>query len=203
LSRPPSSCWSGAGCWRSNGSRGRSRSSGWRGSWRRVGCQLRDVNLSETAQKEDWRGAYEQIAAHRHPNDALIIQPGYLETTLDYYALRDARLRDLPILTIPNEFFDARPTSRRSTSTCNAPPVGYERIWMIVSPDRLELVDPFDRRGDCEGDRLRNWYCYNAHRLVGRELNGLWLGLYAYSRPYAPPSIRPRRSGSICLSGSN
>ncbi len=156
---------------------------------------LRDVNLSETAQKEDWRGAYEQIAAHRHPNDALIIQPGYLETTLDYYALRDARLRDLPVLTIPNEFFDGTTDEQAIDLYLQRATVGYERIWMIVSPDRLELVDPFDRRGDCEGDRLRNWYCYNAHRLVGRELNGLWLGLYAYSRPYGtafypPPAIR-------------
>jgi hypothetical protein len=156
---------------------------------------LRDVNLAEAAQKEDWRGAYEQIAAHWHPNDAIIIQPGYLETTYQYYALRDGRLRALPILTIPNEYFDGTTNEQAIDLYLQRATVGYERIWMIVSPDRLELIDPLDSRGDCESDRLRNWYCYNAHQLVGREFNGLWLGLYAYNRPYGtafypPPAIR-------------
>ncbi len=156
---------------------------------------LREVNLAEAAQKEGWRGAYEQIAAHWHPNDAIIIQPGYLETTYQYYALRDDRLRDLPVLTIPNEYFDGTTDEQAIDLYLQRATVGYERIWMIVSPDRLALIDPLDRQGDCERDRLRNWYCYNAHQLVGREFNGLWLGLYAYNRPfgtafYPPPAIR-------------
>ena len=156
---------------------------------------LRDVNLAEAAQKEDWRGVYEQIAAHWHPNDAIIIQPGYLETTYQYYALRDQRLRDLPILTIPNEYFDGSTNEQAIDLYLQRATVGYERIWMIVSPDRLALIDPLDSRGDCESDRLRNWYCYNAHQLLGRKFNGLWLGLYAYNRPYGtafypPPAVR-------------
>jgi hypothetical protein len=156
---------------------------------------LRDVNLAEAAQKEDWRAAYAQIAEHWHPNDLIIIQPGYLETTFDYYALRDERLDAMTTLTIPNEYFDGTTDEQSIDGFLQRATVGYERVWIIVSPDRLALIDPFDRRGDCESDRLRNWYCYNAHQLVERELNGLWLGLYAYNRPYGaafypPPAVR-------------
>ncbi len=156
---------------------------------------LRDVNLAEAAQKEDWREAFAQIAAHRHPNDLLIIQPGYLETTLDYYALRDPRLDTLPVLTVPSEYFDGTTDEQALDRYLQRATGGYERVWVIISPDRLALVDPFDRRGDCERDRLRNWYCYNAHQIVARDLNGLWLGLYVYNRPYGtafypPPAVR-------------
>ncbi len=156
---------------------------------------LRDLNLAETAQKEDWRTAYQQIADHWHPNDALVIHPGYLDTTFAYYALRDSRLRAMTVLTLPNEFFDGTTDEATLDRYWQQTTVGYERVWLLLSPDRLALVDPFDRRGDCERDRLRNWYCYNGHQLVNRELNGLWLGLYAYNRPfgtafYPPPAIR-------------
>lgn len=148
---------------------------------------LRDTNLAATAQKEDWRGVYTKIADHWHPNDAIIVHPGYLGTTLNYYALRDARLRDLPLITIPNEYFDGTTNDLAIERYLQRATVGYERVWVIASTDRLLLIDPFDQRGDCESDRLRNWYCYNAYQLLSSEVNGLWLGLYSYNGPYGSP----------------
>jgi mannosyltransferase len=160
---------------------------------------LRDVNLAVAAQKEDWRGAYAEIAAHRHPNDAIIVHPGYVDTTLDYYAQRDSRLADIPVLTIPAEYFDGTRNEGALDLYLQRLTAGYERVWLILSPDRLAMIDPFDRRGDCRADRVRNWYCYNAHQIYAREFNGVWLGLYAYSRPfgaafYPPPPIRLDRA---------
>jgi hypothetical protein len=148
-----------------------------------------------TAQKEDWRTAYEEIAAHIHPNDAIIIHPGYLDTTFDYYALRDPRLRDIPVLTIPTEDIDGSTDPRELDLYLQRATAGYERVWLVMSPDRVAQLDPLDRRGACERDRARDWFCYNAHRIVRRDLNGVWLGLYVYNGPngsafYPPPSIR-------------
>ncbi len=160
---------------------------------------LRDVNLAVAAQKEDWRGAYAEIAAHRHPNDAIIVHPGYVDTTLDYYKQRDPRLADIPVLTIPAEYFDGTRDENALDLYLQRLTAGYERVWLLISPDRLAMLDPFDSKGDCQADRVRNWYCYNAHQIEQREFNGVWLGLYAYNRPfgaafYPPPPIRLDRT---------
>jgi mannosyltransferase len=160
---------------------------------------LRDVNLAVAAQKEDWRGAYAEIAAHRHPNDAIIVHPGYVDTTLDYYKQRDPRLADIPVLTIPAEYFDGTRDENALDLYLQRLTAGYERVWLLISPDRLAMMDPFDSKGDCQSDRVRNWYCYNAHQIEEREFNGVWLGLYAYNRPfgaafYPPPPIRLDRA---------
>ena len=160
---------------------------------------LRDVNLAIAAQKEDWRGAYAEIAAGRHPNDAIIVHPGYVDTTLDYYEQRDPRLAAIPVLTIPAEYFDGTRDENALDLYLQRLTAGYERVWLLISPDRLAMLDPFDSKGDCQSDRVRNWYCYNAHQIEGREFNGVWLGLYAYNRPfgaafYPPPPIRLDRA---------
>ncbi len=153
---------------------------------------LRDVNLARTgaAQKEDWRGAYARIAAHAHPNDLILVHPGYLRTTLDYYRLRGlggGRLRDVPVRTIPAEAtavagdaYDKRGFElalERATA-------GFERVWLVVSEDRLgPAIDPKDLvRGE--------WFQYNSRLLEERRFNGVWLGLYTYNGqglPYYPP----------------
>ena len=160
---------------------------------------LRDVNLAVAAQKEDWRGAYAEIAAGRHPNDAIIVHPGYVGSTLDYYKQRDPRLADIPVLTIPAEYFDGTRDENALDLYLQRLTAGYERVWLLISPDRLAMLDPFDSKGDCQADRVRNWYCYNAHQIEQREFNGVWLGLYAYNRPfgaafYPPPPIRLDRA---------
>ncbi|MDP9375179.1 MAG: glycosyltransferase family 39 protein [Chloroflexota bacterium] len=158
---------------------------------------LRDVNLASSSQKEDWRGAYRHIAAHLHPNDAILVAPGYLRTTFDYHALRDERLRGVPLLTVPDGYTDGTLPDERLDLYLRQATAGSERVWLILSPDRLALVDPLDRSGACGPDRLRDWYCRNARPLDARQLNGVWLGLYAHSAAFdaarhPPPAGRQR-----------
>src|SRR5207248_2761506 len=66
---------------------------------------LRDVNLAAQPEKEDWREAYAVVAEHLHPRDLVLVHPGYLVSTLDYYRLQQPdsgprSLRDVPALTI-------------------------------------------------------------------------------------------------------
>lgn len=155
---------------------------------------LRDVNRAEAAQKEDWRTAYAQIARHAHPGDVLIVHPGYLATTRDYYRLQAVageRLGEVPVVTIGAEFTDGTYDGRRLDLELQERTAGFERVWLLLSPDRLTApsapVDP--------ADRVRDWYRYNGRLIYERELNGLWLGLYTYNGPfgssyYPPPPVR-------------
>jgi mannosyltransferase len=156
---------------------------------------LRDVNLATTAQKEDWRTAYERIAEHAHPNDVVIIHPGYLRTTFEYQALDDARLRTVPLVVLPVELTDGTSEDRALDLFLQRSTANFERVWLILSPDRVAQVDPLDRKGDCQADRLRDWFCYNGRLVDERELNGVWLGLYTYSEvhgsPFYPPPAIP------------
>ncbi len=156
---------------------------------------LRDVNLATTAQKEDWRTASARIAEHVHPNDVIIVHPGYLRSTLEYYALRDARLQNIPVVVLPVDLTDGTSDDRALDLFLQRATGGFERVWLLLSPDRLAQVDPLDRKGDCQPDRLRDWFCYNGRIIDERELNGVWLGLYTYSRtygsPYYPPAAIP------------
>ena len=156
---------------------------------------LRDVNLATTAQKEDWRTASARIADHVHPNDVIIVHPGYLRSTLEYHALRDPRLQNIPVVVLPVDLTDGTSDDRALDLFLQRATGGFERVWLLLSPDRLAQVDPLNRNGDCQPDRLRDWFCYNGRIIDERELNGVWLGLYTYSRtygsPYYPPAAIP------------
>lgn len=150
---------------------------------------LRDVNLTATAQKEDWREAYRHIAVHAHPGDIVIVHPGYLDTTLAYY--RERSTPDSPLVVVPGTTVPARYTEGRNCDDWGGldpflqrATAGFERVWLLRSPERLRQADPCDR--------LRDWYRYNARLIDERELNGLTLGLYVYPHgpfgaPYYPP----------------
>ena len=72
---------------------------------------LRDINRSNLSQKEDWRPAYEYVLQRAQPDDLLLIHPGYLITTYDYYAeLEPGLIRSRPARYRPS-------TSRGSTRT--------------------------------------------------------------------------------------
>jgi hypothetical protein len=155
-----------------------------------VWVPLRDVNLAAASAKEDWRGAYTHVVEHLHPRDVVLVHPGYLYTTLDYYRLRelgDGRLSGVPMVTIPAEYTDGTLGGDRLDLYLQERTHGFERVWVALSPDRLPDVDP--------EDRLRSWYRYNARLIDERRFNGVWLGLYTYSRPfgtayYPPPAVR-------------
>lgn len=145
---------------------------------------LREVNLSTQPQKEQWRDAYAHIAAHLHPDDLVIVEPGYLDTTLAYYRLRqpaDARLRDVPLLTIPDEYTDGARDNHDLDLYLQQHTATFERVWVVLSTaeDRLATVDP--------RDQLRGWYTYNGRLVDERQYNGVWVGLYTYRGPFGAP----------------
>lgn len=161
------------------------------------------------AEKEDWRGAYQLIAEHLHPRDLIIVQPGYLYTTLDYYRLRQpeqSRLRQTPLLTLPAEYTDGTFEQRRLDLFLQEQTAGFERVWLVLSSDRPTLADAdgcarsapatsgstSDRLAAIDPrDQVRDWYCYNARLISDRQFNGVWTGLYVYSQPFGAPYYPP------------
>lgn len=142
---------------------------------------LRDVNLAGKSEKEDWRTVYQTVSEHAHPRDLLIVEPGYLATTLDYYRQQPkaGRLRDAQTIAVPTDLTAANADQRGLDLFLQRETAGFERVWLIISPDRAASTDP---KG-----QLRDWFTYNARPIETRTLNGVWYGLYTYNRPFAAP----------------
>lgn len=140
---------------------------------------LRDVNLAGGSEKEDWRTVYRTVGTHAHPRDLLIIEPGYLTTTFDYYRQQPmtGRLRDVKAITVPTTLTAGAGDQRGLDLYLQRETSGYERVWLVISPDRSATLDP---KG-----QVREWFTYNASLIDTRTLNGVWYGLYAYNRPFA------------------
>jgi hypothetical protein len=137
---------------------------------------LRDVVYSAEPQKEDWIGAYRYISAHVREGDVLIIHPGYLRPTADYYARRFPGLAHLPIITLPSlrtENFDERELDALLADKT----WGKTRVWLVTSgPERMERDDP---RG-----LLRTWYRGNTVLFADRLFNGMRVETFSYNGPY-------------------
>lgn len=138
---------------------------------------LRDINRSNLSQKEDWRSAYEYVVQRAEPNDLLLIHPGYLITTYDYYAELDPSLKTLKAGTIPSfnvKGFDAHQMAgwvRRETPG--------QRIWLIQNPDRVPGEDP--------NHALQHWLESGGAPLYHHVFNGVDVALYRLP----PPSLDP------------
>ncbi len=138
---------------------------------------LRDINRSNLSQKEDWRPAYEYVVQRAQPDDLLLIHPGYLITTYDYYAELDPALAKLKAGTIPGfyvEGFDAHQMAgwvRRETPG--------QRIWLIQNPDRVPGDDP--------NHSLQKWLESGGPPLYHQVFNGVDVALYNLP----PPSLDP------------
>lgn len=131
---------------------------------------LRDINRSEVTQKEDWRPAYTLIAGQAEPDDLVLVHPGYLVTTFEYYAQHIEGLDQLAVTTIPSfrvEGFDAHQMAifvRR-----DAP---GERVWLVQSPDRVP--------GEDWDNHLESWLASGGEPLVHQVFNGVVVALYEF-----------------------
>ncbi len=138
---------------------------------------LRDINRSNLSQKEDWRPAYQYVVQRAEPNDLLLIHPGYLITTYDYYAELDPSLKKLKAGTIPSfnvKGFDAHQMAgwvRRETPG--------QRIWLIQNPDRVPGEDP--------NHALQRWLESAGPPQYQHVFNGVDVALYKLP----PPALDP------------
>lgn len=138
---------------------------------------LRDINRSNLSQKENWRAAYQYVAQRAEPNDLLLIHPGYLITTYDYYAELDPALAKLKAGTIPSfnvQGFDAH---QMAIWVRNEAP--GERVWLIQNPDRVPGDDPHHE--------LQHWLESGGPPLDHYVFNGVDVALYKLP----PPSLDP------------
>lgn len=148
---------------------------------------LRDINRSSQPQKEDWRGAYYTLVAHAQPKDLIVIEPGYLVTTYDYYAehiesLDSVKITTIPYLTTPG--FDARQMADRIRAAAPG-----NRVWLVVSPDRVDGVDP--------QHQLQGWLQRGGKPLFGQAFNGVTIDLYKL-----PPTAEDPAPGQVTNASS-
>ncbi|HYI16465.1 MAG TPA: glycosyltransferase family 39 protein [Thermomicrobiales bacterium] len=138
---------------------------------------LRDVNRSTAAEKEDWRSAYAWVAERGQPHDVLLLHPGYMITTYDYYLQREPRLEQFPVVTIPS--FSVKWLDEPLMVQMIRDQAGdARRYWLIESPDRADVDDP--------DARLAGWLQRRGTLLAEHEVNGVHLRLFELDEPPAP-----------------
>ena len=137
---------------------------------------LRDVNRAQSAQKEDWRSAYAWIGDHAQPGDVILVEPGYMITTYDYFIQRQTGLSQYKALAIPTfraEWFDQAAMVRMLHDQAGK----ATRFWLIQSPDRIGAEDPHAI--------LATWLADHGQKLDDHVVNGAEIRLYQLAQP--PP----------------
>jgi hypothetical protein len=146
---------------------------------------IRDVDRSSQAEKEDWRSAWADLGTRAQPGDAIIVYPGYLETTYAYFAQRQGNLAGYPLATIPSFRVGWLDRALMATMIAEQAPNAH-RIWLIQSPDRVPAEDP-------DGE-LASWLNDSGVVIYDREVNGVRLTLYDLDNP---TSLLHARSAKI------
>lgn len=135
---------------------------------------LRDVNLADTAEKEDWRSAYALVAREAQPGDVIMTHPGYMLTTYEYFRQREPSLDDFDTITIPT--FRVRWLNEQNMVEWIVNRVGEpDRFWYIESPDRVLPEDP-DRT-------LERWLSANSTIEQEHVFNGVRVVLFDIDWP--------------------
>jgi hypothetical protein len=130
---------------------------------------IRDVNRSSAAEKEDWRSAWAAINRDAQRGDVIVVHPGYLITTRDYFAQREPGLTRFRVGTIPS-FAVGWLDDEIMIHLLSEQIVGAERIWLVQSPDRVSAEDP--------DGALEAWLRSNGEPLTDTEYNGVRVTLY-------------------------
>jgi mannosyltransferase len=130
---------------------------------------LRDVNLADSAEKEDWRSAYALVAEEALPDDVILTHPGYTLTTYQYFSQREPRLERIETITIPT--FRVNWLNEQNMVEWIVNRVGQpDRLWYIESPDRVLAEDP-ERT-------LEGWLEGNSDIVEERVYNGVRVLLF-------------------------
>ncbi len=156
---------------------------------------LRDANFSTVPQKEDWREAYRHLAEHARAGDGVVVYPGYLRSTYDYYAMQFPALRNLPVVTPPSLAPGTDITDRALDAFFTKHTQGWERAWLVESPERAPTQDPDGRilgfyTGGIPVVNPRGQTLFEQ-----RKYNGVLLDCFVYDGPYRadrlPPQVVP------------
>ena len=119
--------------------------------------------------KEDWRSAWADLNAHAQLGDAIIIHPGYLITTRDYFAQREPGLNAYRVATIPS--FGVGWLDENLMIHMVGTQIGdASRIWLIQSPDRVPADDP--------DHLMESWLQLGGPPLYEYVVNGVRITLY-------------------------
>jgi mannosyltransferase len=159
---------------------------------------LRDVNFSTVPQKEDWREAYRHLAQHARVGDGVVIYPGYLRSTYDYYALQFPALRNLPIVTPPSLVPGMDVTDRALNAFFATETRGWGRAWLVESPERAPTQDP--------DGRILGFYANGIPGLQRgqtlfeeRKYNGVLLDCFAYDGPFLSDRLPPQITTDLAI----
>ena len=142
------------------------------------------VNLSMQSQKEDWREAYRHIAERVRPGDGVVIAPGYLRTTFDYYALQFPTLRGVRVLSAPSLAPEMNVSDRAVTAFFTNETRGWERVWFVRSDTRSPRDDP--------NGRLLTQLQTESTTFESRHWNGVLLDCQVYGKPYQSTGYIPQ-----------
>ncbi|MDI3341785.1 MAG: glycosyltransferase family 39 protein [Sphaerobacter sp.] len=138
---------------------------------------LRDVNRAHTAQKEDWRSAYAWVADRAQPGDVILVTPGYLITTYEYFAQREPRLAAYPAIPMRSFTADAWFNEAEMVRLLQQEAGAATRFWLVLSPDRIGADDP---EGILEG-----WLAAHGAKADELVVNGVRVTLYQLAAPPA------------------
>jgi hypothetical protein len=153
---------------------------------------LRDVNFSTVPQKEDWREAYRHLAEHARIGDGVVIYPGYLRTTYDYYALQFPALRNLPIVTPPSLAPEMDITDRDLNAFFATATRGWGRAWLVESPERAPTQDPDGRILGFYTSGIPSLHQAGQTLFEERKYNGVLLDCFAYDGPFLSDRLPPQ-----------
>ncbi len=152
---------------------------------------LRDVNFSAVPQKEDWRSAYRYLAEHARDGDGVVIYPGYLRSTYDYYAMQFPALRTLPVVMPPSLAPGTAVTDRALNAFFADRTRGWERAWLVESPERAPTQDPDGRILGFYTDGIPNLQRPQT-LFAARKYNGVLLDCFVYDGPFGADRVPPQ-----------
>jgi mannosyltransferase len=163
---------------------------------------LHGVNLSTQSWKEDWREAYRDLAAHARAGDGVVIFPGYLRTTYDYYAMQFPALRALPIVTPPSLAADTDVNDRALNAFFQNGTRGWERAWLVESPERAPTQDPRGRIRGFYTDGIPSVQQRAQTLFAERKFNGVLLDTFVYNGPFQSDRLPPELDVDVTFGAS-
>jgi hypothetical protein len=93
--------------------------------------------------KEQYRDAIAELARRVHPDDAVVIHPGYLRPLYDYYTARFSVDPMPQPITFANFWTGETDYSQREWDVERREALtGYTRSWLIIAPDHARTIDP-------------------------------------------------------------